>query len=100
MKTFEVGERTLCFYKMLIYDCVVVDVNRAPLYTVRTEKGSGIRLDFWESDMFKYDVNGLNELINFMKYRVISINREIDIVSSLLNEIEKVDLLIKSAEEK
>lgn len=91
MKTFEFGDKVICFNRSGFPEyCIVVDASHAPFYTLRTENGSGKILNAAEDDMFLCTVLGLLEVKAIIKNRI----------SALANEIEKVDLLIKSAEEK
>lgn len=91
MKTFEVGDQVICFNSSGFTEyCIVVDTSHAPFYTLRTENGSGKILNAAVDDMFSCTVLGLLEVKVIIKSRI----------SALINEIGKVDLLIKSAEEK
>ncbi len=91
MKIFELGDQVICFNSSGFTEyCIVVDTIHAPFYALRTENGSGKILNAAVDDIFSCTVLGLMEVKAIIKSRILA----------LINEIERVDLLIKSAEEK
>lgn len=91
MKSFNFGDKAICFNSSGFLEyCIVVDTSHAPFYTLRTQNGSGKILNAAVDDIFSCTVLGLMEVKAIIKSRILA----------LINEIEKVDLLIKSAEEK
>lgn len=91
MKSFNFGDKVICFNGSGFTEyCIVVDTSHAPFYTLRTENGSGKILNAAVDDIFSCTVIGLLEVKAIIKNRILA----------LINEIEKIDLLIKSAEEK
>lgn len=91
MKSFNFGDQVICFNGSGFPEyCIVVDTSHTPFYTLRTQNGSGKILNAAVDDIFSCTVLGLLEVKAIIKSRILA----------LINEIEKVDLLIKSAEEK
>ena len=91
VKSFNFGDNVICFNGSGFPEyCIVVDTSHAPFYTLRTENGSGKILNAAVDDIFSCTVIGLLEVKAIIKNRILA----------LINEVEKIDLLIKSAEEK
>lgn len=95
MKTFEVGDQVIFWNgESYFYDAIIVDNKNAPFYAIRIGYDDSVKSDIMSSgtpnNLYKNTSDGLHELKLEIKQRI----------KRLINLVEDVDLLIKSAEEK